>query len=91
MPPVPDVFEPGFHHGRSYFMRRVIQLQKTDRLEKYLGRMTSDCRNIFAGLKSRRPDGVINPHIPCWQTVFKQTCRLIYMDEVADDQKQLDT
>lgn len=90
MPPVPQIFQPGFDKGRSYFMRRIMQLQKTDRLQKYLGRMTGDCRKIFAALPQQHPEGFTNPHKPAWRTVFSQTCRLIYMDEIADDSKQLD-
>lgn len=89
MPPVPEIFHPGFHNGRNYFVRRLMELQKTERLTRYLGRMTGDCRKIFAALPAENPAGFTNPHDPAWRTVFSQACRLIYMDEVADDPKQL--
>ncbi|KAI0121124.1 cytochrome P450 [Xylariales sp. AK1849] len=89
MPPVPGIFKPGFHNGRSYFLRRLIELQKTERLVNYLSRMTGDARDTFAAL-SQRPNGFVNPHEPCWRTVFSQTCRLIFADEIADDSKLLD-
>lgn len=88
-PPLSRIYQPGYHNGRSYFMRRQMDFHKTERLDKYLARMTGDCRRIFASLPANNPAGVVNPRDPTWRTVFSQLCRLIYTDLVADDPQQL--
>ncbi|PHH92987.1 hypothetical protein CDD83_2820 [Cordyceps sp. RAO-2017] len=89
-PPVHDIFKPGFRNGRSntFFLRRLLELQKTEQLRKYLPRLLRDVRNGCEALADCL-DGVVIPSECCWDTVFKQDCRLFCTDEIADDPKLL--
>lgn len=87
-PPVHDIFKPGFHTGRAntYFLRRLLELQKTEHLSRYLPRMLIDAR---IGLKAlaKGPNSVTDTSNSLWRTIFTQDCRLLCADEMADHQK----
>jgi cytochrome P450 len=87
-PPIHEIFRPGFHNGRSntFFLRRLLELMKTEQLNKYLPRVLRDARTGFEDFLAENPSGVIRPP-EIWHTVFRQNCRLVFTDEVVDDPK----
>ncbi|KAG6358768.1 hypothetical protein INS49_012287 [Diaporthe citri] len=84
-PPVHDIFKPGFHGGRAntYFLRRLLELQKTEHLSKYLPRMLTDARLGLRALQED-PHGITNTSDSFWRTIFTQDCRVLCADEMAD-------
>jgi cytochrome P450 len=90
VPPVPEVFKPGFHNGRSYFLRRLIDMQKPQVLKKYLPRFTSDSRRVFDAL-AKEPSGITNPAAACWRVVFSHDIILFCSEEVADNPKSFES
>ncbi|KAK3681352.1 putative cytochrome P450 oxidoreductase [Podospora appendiculata] len=85
-PPIHEIFRPGFHNGRSntFFLRRLLELMKSEQLNKYLPDLLKDARTSFEDLMVNNPSGVTKPP-EIWRTVFKQNCRLVFTDEVADN------
>lgn len=90
VPPVPEVFKPGFHNGRSYFLRRLIDMQKPAVLKKHLPRFTRDSRGVFDAL-AKDPSGVTNPAVACWRVVFSHDVILFSSDEIADNPKSFES
>ena len=89
-PPAHEIFNPNFHNGRSYFQRRLLDLQKSEQLVKRLPRVTKDARATFEALE-KLPSGVINPTSTCFSLVVKQGCRIVGTDEISDDPKRLES
>nr|A0A4P8DJC8.1 RecName: Full=Cytochrome P450 monooxygenase dmxR5; AltName: Full=Dimeric xanthone biosynthesis cluster protein R5 [Cryptosporiopsis sp. 8999]QCL09096.1 DmxR5 [Cryptosporiopsis sp. 8999] len=85
-PPTPEIFRPGFHHGRSFFLRRMIDMQKTEMLKRCLPRFTSDSRGVFDEL-AKDPSGITNPAVACWHVVFAHDVILFCSEEIVDDPK----
>ncbi|KAF1349182.1 cytochrome P450 CYP5282A1 [Delphinella strobiligena] len=89
-PPVHDIFKPGINRARNntFFLRRLIEMMKTDKLEKHLRDVIGDARADFEVLSPKNPSGVINsPDI--WRTVLKQNCRLFFTEDIANDPELL--
>ncbi|KAK4234363.1 cytochrome P450 [Achaetomium macrosporum] len=89
VPPVPGIFKPGFHKGRSYFIRRLYELHKTEHLVRYLPSLTRDARLGFEAL-DENSTAVADTSGVCCRIVFAQDCRLMCTDEIADDPKLFD-
>ena len=90
VPPVHEIYKPTFHNGRSYFHRRLLDLQKSEQLVKRLPRVTGDARTVFEAL-AKSPSCVMNPSSTCYRLVLKQGCRVVGTDEISDDPKRLES
>ena len=87
-PPVHVIYQPGFHNSRSYFIRRLLDLQKSELLVKRLPRVAGDARAAFDAL-ANSPSNVVNPTSFCFRLVVIQGCRVFCGDEIPDDPKRL--
>ncbi len=87
-PPIHAIHNPTFHNGRSYFQRRLLDLQKSELLVKRLPRLARDARAAFDAL-AKSPSNVVNPASTCHDLVVMQACRIMCCDEIADDPKRL--
>ncbi|KAE8556026.1 hypothetical protein EYB25_000725 [Talaromyces marneffei] len=85
--PIPEIFKPNFHNGRSYFLRRLIDMQKSEVLRNHLARLTSDTRKIFQSALAKDTTGVTNPAITCARIVYTHDMLLFCCQEIADDTK----
>ena len=90
VPPVHEVFQVPSQKGHSYFQRRVLDLMRSEYLEKRLPLVTKDARIAFEAM-GKDPRGVTNPVDACYRLVLTQTCRIMCNDEIADTPKLLDT
>ena len=90
VPPVHAIYDQSFHNGRSYFVRRLLDLQKSELLVKRLPRVTRDARAAFDAL-AKSPSNVVNPTSTCYRLVVVQDCRILCCDEIPDDPKQLNS
>ncbi|KAM0794057.1 cytochrome P450 [Usnea florida] len=88
VPPVHAIYDNSFHNGRSYFVRRLLDLQKSELLVKRLPRVTADARAAFDAL-AKSPSNVVNPTSMCYRLVVMQDCRILCCDEISDDPKLL--
>jgi cytochrome P450 len=86
---VHDIWKPAFSGGRTYSQRRLLDLQKSEQLEKRLPRVTRDARAAFEAM-AKNSSGVTNPAKTCYRIVVTQASRLVFTDEIADNPKQVD-
>ncbi|OJJ96979.1 hypothetical protein ASPACDRAFT_33648 [Aspergillus aculeatus ATCC 16872] len=84
VPPLHAIFHGNFQNGRSYFQRRLVDLQKSEQLGKRLPGVTRDARGAFEALR-QHASGVMNPTDACYRLVVQQACRVVCSDEIADD------
>jgi hypothetical protein len=56
---VHDIWKPAFSGGRTYSQRRLLDLQKSEQLEKRLPRVTRDARAAFEAM-AKNSSGVTN-------------------------------
>ncbi|RAH41256.1 cytochrome P450 [Aspergillus brunneoviolaceus CBS 621.78] len=84
VPPLHAIFHGNFQNGRSYFQRRLVDLQKSEQLGKRLPGVTRDARGAFEALR-HHASGVMNPTDACYHLVVQQACRVVCSDEIADD------
>lgn len=73
---------------RTYAQRRLLDLQRSDLLNKRLPRVTGDARSAFEGM-SRGTSRVVNPSKACFGIVVTQGSRLVGSDEIADNPRLL--
>ncbi|PPJ60177.1 hypothetical protein CBER1_08988 [Cercospora berteroae] len=88
-PPIHDIFKPDGNRARNntFFLRRMLEMMKTDKLEKQLFRCIGDARECFETILADSPTGVINlPEL--WKPILRQNCRLFVSSDIADDPKQ---
>lgn len=90
VPPVHDIFKVPSQKGHSYFQRRILDLMRSEYLEKRLPRVIRDARNAFEAM-AKNPCGVTNPLDTCYRLVLAQGCRIMCNDEIPDDPKLLNT
>ncbi len=90
VPPIHDIFKNASHKGHSYFQRRVLDLMKSEYLEKRLPRVTRDARIAFEAM-AKNPSGITNPIDACYRLVLAQGCRIMCTDEISDTPKLLDS
>lgn len=56
----------------------------TQKIERVLPDVINDARTDFEGLQAKHPNGVLNaPNL--WRTVFKQSTRMFFCDDMAND------
>ena len=85
-PPIHDIFHQTGERARNntHFLRTLIGLLKTPRVERVLPNLIEDARTDFKALLPNNPSGVVNsPDL--WRTVFKQSTRLFFADDLAED------
>ena len=85
-PPIHEIFHQTGHRARNntHFLRTLLDLLKTPRIERVFPDLLRDAREDFEALVSTSPSGVVNaPSI--WRTVFKQSTRLFFADDLADN------
>lgn len=85
-PPIHDIFQQTGARARNntYFLRTLLSLLKTNRIERVLPGLLEDARLDFQALLPACPNGVVNsPDL--WKTVFKQSTRLFFADDFAAD------
>ncbi|KAK1030886.1 hypothetical protein LTR74_018982, partial [Friedmanniomyces endolithicus] len=85
-PPIHDIFHHTGHRARNntHFLRTLLDLLKTPRIERVFPDVLKDAREYFDDLPRTNPSGVVNaPSI--WPTVFKQSTRLFFADDLAND------
>lgn len=85
-PPIHEIFHPVGDRARNntFFLRTLLGLLKTPRLERVLPGVVEDARQFFKDLLPANPSGVVNsPEI--WRIVFKQNTRLFFADDFAND------
>lgn len=85
-----EIFKPDFHNGRSYFLRRLLELQKSEQLAKRLPCVIRDARAAFEAM-AKDSSGVTNPSDACYRIVVTQACRVVCTDEIADNPKLLES
>ena len=90
VPPVHEIFRVPSNKGHSYFQRRVLDLMKSEYLEKRLPRVTKDARIFFEAM-AKNPRGFTDPMGPCYRLVLVQSCRIMCSDEISDTPKLMDT
>ncbi|KAJ5274865.1 hypothetical protein N7497_005473 [Penicillium chrysogenum] len=88
VPPLHEIFHPNYQNGRSYFQRRLVDLQKSEQLAKHLPSVTRDARVAFEALRNN-PSGIMNPTDACYRLVVQQACRVVCSDEISDNPKLL--
>ncbi|KAA8649900.1 uncharacterized protein ATNIH1004_002579 [Aspergillus tanneri] len=76
VPPLHEIFHNNYQNGRSYFQRRLVDLQKSEQLAKRLPGVTRDARMAFEAL-GKNPSGVMNPTDACYRLVVQQACRVV--------------
>jgi cytochrome P450 len=87
-PPIHDIFHQVGSRARNntHFLRTLLALLKTSKLERCLPGAIEDARSDFEALLPSNPSGVVNsPEL--WRTVFKQNTRLFFADDFANDPK----
>ena len=85
-PPIHEIFHQTGERARNntHFLRTLIGLLKTPRVERVLPNLMEDARTDFKALLPNNPSGVVNsPDL--WRTVFKQSTRLFFADDLAED------
>ena len=85
-PPIHQIFHQMGDRARNntHFLQTLLPLMKTQRLERALPDLVKDARKDFKALLRNNPSGVINsPDL--WRTVFKQSTRLFFADDFAED------
>jgi len=85
-PYVPPAFQ---QHGKrarnnTYFLRTLLDLMKTDKMERVLPGVLSDAREYFDGLSTNGKSGIINAPV-VWPTVLKQSTRLFFAEDISLD------
>lgn len=88
--PLHEVHAPDFHNGRSYFQRRLIDLQKSEQLAKRLPGVMKDARAAVETLE-KSPSTVTNPFKFCFPMVVAQGCRIVCTDEISDNPQLLES
>ncbi|KAJ9605934.1 hypothetical protein H2200_009783 [Cladophialophora chaetospira] len=85
-PPVHAIFKGGFHsgHHNTFFLRRLMELLKTEELRKVLPKALNDARLDLGDLLGSGSKSSITSAPDIWRTVFKQNARLTFCDEVVD-------
>lgn len=87
---VHDIWKPAYRNDRTYAQRRLLDLQKTENLEKRLPSVTRDARAAFEAM-AKNPSGVTNPAYACFRIVVTTGSRVVFTDEVSDNPKLLDS
>ncbi|KAK3629225.1 hypothetical protein LTR56_005101 [Elasticomyces elasticus] len=85
-PPIHEIFHQTGHRARNntHFLRTLLDLLKTSRIERVFGDCLLDAKTYFDDLRITNPSGVLNaPDV--WPTVFKQSSRLFFADDLAND------
>ena len=85
-PPIHEVFHQTGSRDRNntFFLRTLLPLMKTHRIERVFPGLLGDARGDFEALQTKYPSGVVNaPDL--WRTVFKQSTRLFFADDFADN------
>jgi cytochrome P450 len=85
-PPIHEIFHPVGNRARNntHFLKTLIGLLKTSRIERVLPGLIQDARSDFESLLPNNPSGVVNsPEL--WRIVFKQNTRLFFADDFAND------
>ena len=87
-PPIHEIFHPVGHRARNntHFLKTLLGLIKTERLERVLPGLVHDARHDFEVLLPSNPSGVVNSPA-LWRVVFKQNTRLFFADDFANDEK----
>ncbi|KAH8703353.1 putative cytochrome P450 [Talaromyces proteolyticus] len=89
IPPIHPIYSPNvFPNGRSWFQRRLLDLQKSDQLARRLPYLRRDARTAFEKM-AEDPSGVTNPSFACYQIVVSQAARVIFTNEISDDPRRL--
>ncbi|KUJ11672.1 putative cytochrome P450 [Mollisia scopiformis] len=84
-----DIWKGTGSSDRSYAVRRLLDLQRSDLLVKRLPRVTKDARVALEAIAANLSP-VINPSKVCYRLVVKQGARVVGADEISDDPKLLD-
>ncbi|KAF2723083.1 putative cytochrome P450 [Polychaeton citri CBS 116435] len=84
-----DIWNGTGSSGRTYAQRRLVDLQRSDLLEKRLPRVTADARSAFEAM-AKNESGVTNPSKDCYRIVVKQGTRVVGADEISDNPKLLE-
>ncbi|EJP67855.1 Cytochrome P450 CYP5282A1 [Beauveria bassiana ARSEF 2860] len=90
-PPIHEIFQQTGERARNntHFLRTLLGLLKTARIERVLSGLLEDARLDFQALLPESPNGVVNaPDL--WRTVFKQSTRLFFADDFAVDKQLFD-
>ncbi len=85
-PPIHPIFHQMGDRARNntHFLKTLLPLMKTQRLERALPDLVKDAREDFKALLPNNPAGVVNsPDL--WRSVFKQATRLFFADDFAED------
>ncbi|RAL16210.1 cytochrome P450, partial [Aspergillus homomorphus CBS 101889] len=82
VPPLHEIFHSNYQNGRSYFQRRLVDLQKSEQLAKRLPGVARDARVAFEALREN-PSSVMNPTDACYRLVVQQASRVVCSDEIA--------
>ncbi|KAJ3493732.1 hypothetical protein NLG97_g4548 [Lecanicillium saksenae] len=83
-----DIWKGVGSSGRTYAQRRLLELQKSENLEKRLPLVTRDARRAFEAIADNAAT-VTNPSKTCFRIVIAQGSRIVGADEIADDPKLL--
>ena len=84
-----DIWKGTGSSGRTYAQRRLLDLQRSDQLEKRLPHVTRDARLAFEAM-AMSSSHVINPSKACFRIVTIQGSRIVGTDEIADDPKLME-
>lgn len=85
-PPIHQIFHQTGPRERNntHFLRTLLGLMKTQKIERALPGCLEDARSDFKVLRSTHPSGIVNaPDL--WRTVFKQSTRLFFADDFSED------
>ncbi|KAI2794170.1 hypothetical protein POX_a00760 [Penicillium oxalicum] len=83
VPPLHEIFHVNFQNGRTYFQRRLLDVQKSEQLEKRVPGVTKDARMTFEALR-QSASSIMNPTDTCYRLVVQQASRVVCSDEIAD-------
>lgn len=84
-----DIWKPKLANNRTYAQRRLLDLQKSEQLNKRLPGISRDVREAFEAL-AKNPTGVMNPAKACFKIVVTQSARVVFTDEVAEDSETME-
>ncbi|CZT15472.1 uncharacterized protein RCC_01329 [Ramularia collo-cygni] len=84
-PPIHKAFHGTGERNSSYFLKTLLPLLKTARLERVFKGAMEDASTDFKKLTTTHPNGVINAPT-LWRTVFRQNARLFISDDFVHDQ-----
>ncbi|KAL8824279.1 MAG: hypothetical protein Q9191_005164 [Dirinaria sp. TL-2023a] len=85
-----DVWKPAFKNDRTYVQRRLLDLLKSEQLNKRLPAVTRDAR-VAMETMAKDPAGFTNPARTCFRLAVTQSARVVFSDEVSDDPKLLES